>query len=113
MGAHSGPNIVNDGLVLALDANNSHKTNFNISNLLSPYPWTVGTGSETFYSRNGTDAENERVVDTNPFDDTDIVGRHLVMMLLLTLTVDGTLQTLTLILLRLIGLVYGLEKRPQ
>ena len=73
MGAHSGPDIVNDGLVLALDANNSHKTNFNISNLLSPYPWTVGTGSETFYAQNGSTSENERVVDTNPFGDTDIV----------------------------------------
>ena len=79
MGAHSGPDIVNDGLVLALDANNSHKTNFSISNLLSPYPWKVGTGSETFYSRNGTDAENERVVDTNPFGDTDIVWHTVIL----------------------------------
>ena len=68
-----GTRIVTEKLALALDANNSQKTNFNISNLLSPYPWTVGTGSETFYLRNGTDAENERVVDTNPFGDTDIV----------------------------------------
>ena len=68
-----GTRIVTEELALALDANNSQKTNFNISNLLSPYPWTVGTGSETFYAQNGSTSENERVVDTNPFGDTDIV----------------------------------------
>ena len=64
-------NTIQNGLTFNLDA--TAYTNYSTSNLLSPYPWTVGTGSETFYSKNGSTDENERVVDTNPFNDTDIV----------------------------------------
>jgi len=64
-------NTIQNGLTFNLDA--TAYTNYSTSNLLSPYPWTVGTGSETFYAQNGSTSENERVVDTNPFGDTDIV----------------------------------------
>lgn len=64
-------NTIQNGLTFNLDA--TAYTNYSTSNLLSPYPWTVGTGGETFYAQNGSTSENERAVDTNPFGDTDIV----------------------------------------
>jgi hypothetical protein len=69
--AHN-PRIVTNGLVLALDAVNP-KGNRYLSNSLAQWPWKLGTGSEIGFGRNGTEEENNRVIDTNPFGGQDIV----------------------------------------
>ena len=64
MGVFAGPEIPNDGLVLALDAGN-RKTFAN--SLINSTSWSLGSGSATGYSQNGATAENERVTGTDPF----------------------------------------------
>jgi hypothetical protein len=64
--------ISTNGLVFAFDGANP-KGNRYPSNSLAKFPWKIGTGSETGFGRNGSVAENERVVDTNPFGQQDIV----------------------------------------
>jgi hypothetical protein len=68
----TGPNITNDGLVLSLDARNfkSYKRDYN---LIDYSTWSLGTGSVTGFGRNGTDAENHRIIDTDPWGNEIIV----------------------------------------
>lgn len=67
------PSIVRDGLVLCLDAANSKSIRKRTSNLLSWNSWTLGSGSVTGYTQNGSTAENQRILDTNPFGNSDVV----------------------------------------
>ena len=64
MGVFGGPNVSEDGLVLALDVGN-RKTFAN--SLINSTSWSLGSGSATGYSQNGATAENERVTGTDPF----------------------------------------------
>ena len=68
-----GSSIVRDGLVLCLDAANSKSIRKRTSNLLSWNSWTLGSGSVTGYTQNGSTAENQRILDTNPFGNSDVV----------------------------------------
>jgi hypothetical protein len=70
MAAHSGPKIHTDNLLLALDGASNKFTGKN-TNILADYPWTVGTGSATFFSQNGDG--NSRLLDTNSFGATNVV----------------------------------------
>jgi len=66
MGAAAGPDIVEDGLILSLDAASS-KSYKKDNNLLNPKEWTTGTGSTATFNRNGRSDENVRIIDTDPF----------------------------------------------
>lgn len=56
-----------DGLAMCLDAKNTKKSAKGNSNLLNLSTWTLGTGSVSGFSMNGTTAENQRILDTGPF----------------------------------------------
>ena len=64
MSCAAGPDIKEDGLVLALDVAN-RKTFAN--SVINSTSWSLGSGSATGYSQNGATAENERVTGTDPF----------------------------------------------
>lgn len=70
MGAYSGPKIHTNNLLLAIDGSDNKFTGKE-SNILANYPWTVGTGSATFFGQNGDG--NSRILDTTPFGSTDVV----------------------------------------
>lgn len=70
MSAHSGPNIIKDNILLALDGANNRYTGKDV-NALAPYPWSVGVGSDVFFSQNGDG--NSRILDTNPHDAVDVI----------------------------------------
>jgi hypothetical protein len=64
MGTSSGPKIVYDNLILYLDADNKKSSirKKQTSNLLvDPNTWTIGNGSTTGYSANGSTTEQNRV----------------------------------------------------
>jgi len=67
MGVNYNPRVVTNGLVLCLDAGNPFKSAKGFKNLLDLSTWTLGTGSVTGFSQNGTTAENQRILDTGPF----------------------------------------------
>lgn len=67
MGVAYNPKIVTNGLVMALDAANPNKSAKGFKNLLDLSTWTLGTGSVTGFSVNGSVAENQRILDTGPF----------------------------------------------
>ena len=48
---------------------------FGQTNLLDTSTWTVGSGSVTGFSRNGTDAENIREIGTNPYGDPTVLWK--------------------------------------
>jgi hypothetical protein len=79
MGCSAGPNIVEDGLVLALDAGNSQKSYKTDNNLLDPSTWYVGANSTsgvTGFSFNETDSgENTLISDTDPFGNTAVIWK--------------------------------------
>lgn len=79
MASSTGPDIVTDGLVLALDAANykSLLRNKQSSNILvDPNTWSLGTDSTTGYSRNGNANEQNRVyVTDDPWGGNSIVWR--------------------------------------
>jgi len=67
-----GPQVVKNGLVLALDsyARGSHLPN----SLINMNNWTVGTGGVTGYNQNGNPAtENQRFAAANPWGHTGII----------------------------------------
>ena len=64
MSCAAGPDIKEDGLVLALDVAN-RKTFAN--SVINSTSWSLGSGSATGYSQNGATVENERVTGTDPF----------------------------------------------
>jgi hypothetical protein len=67
MGVNYNPRVVTNGLVMCLDAGNPFKSAKGFKNLLDLSTWTLGTGSVTGFSQNGTTAENQRILDTGPF----------------------------------------------
>jgi hypothetical protein len=73
MAGNSGPNIVNDGLVLHLDAGNRKKSFLPFSTFLNMSTWSLGSGGTTGYGRNGGEAENERIIGTDPWGNSTIV----------------------------------------
>jgi len=72
MSVVSGANTSSKNLVFSFDGHNP-KQNRHPSNQIAKWPWTLGTGSITGWGMNGPSAENERVVDYNPFNKRDII----------------------------------------
>ena len=70
MSSTYGTKIVTDGLLFGFDSSNN-KFNYDSSNVLSVWPWRIGSGGETGFSQNG--GSNQRIVDTNPFGNQDII----------------------------------------
>jgi hypothetical protein len=68
----TGPNRVKDGLVLTMDARNlkSYRRDYNI---IDDSTWSLGTGSVSGFGRNGSDIENHRIIDTDPWGNEIIV----------------------------------------
>lgn len=79
MGVFAGPEIVEDGLVLALDAGNSKKSYKTDNNLLDLSTWYVGANSTTGvtgFNFNETDSgENTLIADTDPFGNTAVIWK--------------------------------------
>jgi len=79
MGCSAGPNIVEDGLVLCLDAGNSKKSYKTDNNLLDLSTWYVGANSTTGvtgFGFNETDSgENTLIADTDPFGNTAVIWK--------------------------------------
>lgn len=72
MSGYCGPKIIDDGLIMNLDAsdlNSRYGLNYN---LLSIANWTVGTGSITGYAQNGASSQNIRNFNTDPYGNTSI-----------------------------------------
>ena len=74
MGVSAGPDAIDNGLVLALDAadTNSYKTD---NNLLDPSTWYVGATSVTGFGFNGAASENALISDTDPFGNTAVIWK--------------------------------------
>ena len=79
MGVFAGPEIVEDGLVLALDGGNSKKSYKTDNNLLDVSTWYVGANSTTGvtgFNFNETDSgENTLIADTDPFGNTAVIWK--------------------------------------
>lgn len=76
MSTSIGPNIVTNGLILNLDIAN--KKSFLDSagsqrSLINTSNWTTGTGGVTGFAANGGTAENQRLVDTDPWGNSTVV----------------------------------------
>ena len=67
------PKIVTDGLVLCLDAANPNKSAKGFKNLLNLSTWTLGSGSVSGFTIYGSEAENQRILDTGPFGVSTVV----------------------------------------
>jgi hypothetical protein len=74
MGASAGPDVIDTGLVLALDGadKNSYKTD---NNLLDLSTWYVGATSVTGFGFNGASSENALIADTDPFGNTAVIWK--------------------------------------
>lgn len=72
MSVYSGPSMPTAGLALRLDATNPKSAKGRRS-LINWNNWTVGTGGVSGYGANGQTAENQRLVDTNPWGISDVV----------------------------------------
>ena len=76
---YSGPHIIKDGLVLALDGASRRSTlkATQVSNILpDPGNWSTGTGGQTGYSPNGSSSEQNRVsVSDDPWGRSSITWR--------------------------------------
>jgi len=74
MGASAGPDVIDTGLVLALDGadKNSYKTD---NNLLDLSTWYVGATSVTGFGFNGASSENALISDTDPFGNTAVIWK--------------------------------------
>jgi len=73
MAGNTGPNIVNNGLVLYLDAANKKKSFLPFSTFLNMSTWATGSGGATGFGRNGDLTENERVIGTDPWGNSTVV----------------------------------------
>jgi hypothetical protein len=75
MSSFNGPSNLPSGLILDLDLGNRKSYQGAAKNvpLLDSTSWTVGTGGVGVYSPNGTIAENQRLVDSDPFGNQNIV----------------------------------------
>lgn len=72
------PRMVTSGLVGCWDAGNPQRSARGFKNLLNLSSWTLGTDSAsgnggTTFGRNGTVAENQRILDTGPFGVSTVV----------------------------------------
>ena len=109
MGCSAGPNIVEDGLVLCLDAGNSKKSYKTDNNLLDLSTWYVGANSTTGvtgFNFNETDSgENTLIADTDPLVILPLYGRHNRLMVLMM--EDGILIILMLTIQNYIVFPYG------
>jgi len=72
MSTFIGPAIAINGLVMSVDASNTKSIKGKRS-LINWDNWAVGTGGVTGYGANGSTAENQRLLDTNPWGTTDVV----------------------------------------
>ena len=79
MGVFAGPEVVEDGLVLCLDAGNPKKSYKTDNNLLDLSTWYVGANSTTGvtgFGFNETDSgENTLIADTDPFGNTAVIWK--------------------------------------
>ena len=74
MGVFAGPEIVEDGLVLALDAGNSKKSYKTDNNLIPPDTWAVSNfTAPSGWGNFGTTTENELKLELDPFGNTAVV----------------------------------------
>lgn len=64
--------IVTNGLILCLDAANP-KSSLGRRSLINWDNWITGSGGVVGYNQNGQTSENQRVTDTNPWGNTDVV----------------------------------------
>lgn len=72
MAASSGPKVAAvSNLLYSIDTSSLKTGSADNNNLLSNYPWDVGTGSYGQYGQNGDG--NSRILDTNPFGTTDVI----------------------------------------
>lgn len=72
MGIHYNAQSVTGGLVSYVDAGN-YKTVKGRRSIINWDSWTVGSGGATGYGQNGLTAENARLVDTDPWGNSNIV----------------------------------------
>lgn len=75
MAAHDGPRVETNGAVFKIDPANV-KSNPKIvynNNILNYSDWNIGSGSVGMFRANGTTAENTRVFDIDPFNQSSIV----------------------------------------
>jgi hypothetical protein len=71
MSVYSGPNITKSQLIVHLDAENLYSTK-GFNSVINTSTWLPGTtGSATNYNQSGDG--NSRILDTNPWDYTDVV----------------------------------------
>ena len=75
MSCQSGADIVNDSLVLSIDANNrkSYIDAIPDQSKINTASWTLGTGGVAGYGNNGLTAESQRIVDTDPWGNQSLV----------------------------------------
>lgn len=75
MGVSSGPDFVSSGCVLAVDASNrkSYIDSIASKSFINMDAWTAGSGGTTGYNQNGDTVENQRVVDTDPWGNANVV----------------------------------------
>lgn len=78
MGLGHSPKIVTNSLIGYWDAGNLQRSARGFNNLLNLSSWTLGTDSAsgnggTTFIRNGTVAENQRILDTGPFGVSTVV----------------------------------------
>lgn len=73
MSVYAGPETSSNGLVACWDAGNNLRSARGFSSLLSLSNWTLGTGTATGWSMNGTAAENQRILATGPFGTSTLV----------------------------------------
>lgn len=75
MASHSGPKVETSNIQATIDPANikyNPQVAYN-TNLLNYSTWNVGSGSVGMFGANGTAAENTRIYDTDPFNQSSIV----------------------------------------
>ena len=73
MPTSSGPNIIQDNLILELDAGDRKNSFLPFSTFLNMTTWGLGSGGASGYGQNGNTNENERVNGTDPWGNSTIV----------------------------------------
>jgi len=76
MSTVAGPDVVRNGLIVELDSLNRNSfvgVAGNQASILNTSTWTIGPGGTGGYSQNGNTAENQRIVDTDPWGNQSVV----------------------------------------
>lgn len=73
MGVSSGPKIVTNGLILALDAGSRKSTINSTNNLINNSDWVSTGTSVSPWPSNGSDAQNQYLFDTDPWGNQSLV----------------------------------------